>query len=141
MIKKIVWKDKAPRGVLKSVVIGHFTMWAIRQSPYLLPEKLHDAVEEFNRALDLNGVYMELTYLELRKRVSAAISNSDIILSWNIAKSGHSGPVFISRYGDPEPDDDFIDLDAMARNIAQSVWLEVCYDDGFFETLEIEGCG
>jgi hypothetical protein len=25
-----------------------------------------------------------------------------------------------------------------ARNIAQSVWLELCYDDGAFETSKIE---
>ena len=137
MKQKLVWEDKSSRVVLKSVVVGHFAMWAVRQSPYLLSDNLDKGIEEFNKYLiytinACNERLIETTYRELKDNIRKAITKSDIISSWNIAKKG-SGPVFVSAYSKPKSDYDFIDLDALARNIAQSVWLELCYDDGDFE--------
>ena len=133
MKKKLVWKDTSTRVVLKSVVVGHFAMWAARQNPYLLPESLDKGIEEFSQSLEFgDAALVETTCAKLQKIVSDGISESDIISSWNVAKKG-TGPVFVTRYTEPEPDFDFIDLNALARNIAHSVWLELCYDEGFFE--------
>jgi predicted oxidoreductase len=137
MKQKLVWEDKSTRVVMKSVVVGHFAMWAVRQSPYLLPDNLDKGIEEFDKYLiytinTCNEYLIEATYTELKDNIKRAITKSDIISSWNVAKKG-SGPVFVSRYSKPKSDYDFIDLDALARNIAQSVWLELCYDDGAFE--------
>jgi predicted oxidoreductase len=141
MKQKLVWNDKSSRIVSKSVVVGHFAMWAVRQSPYLLPDNLDKGIEEFDKYLiytvnACNEYLIETTYTELEDNIRKAITKSDIISSWNIAKKG-TGNVFVSTYSKPKPDYDFIDLDALARNIAQSVWLELCYDDGAFETSKI----
>lgn len=135
--KKLVWQDLLTRTVLKETVIGHFAMAVVRQSPYLMPEYLAAGIKEFDKLLSSNievgnEKLIETTYIDLKKSIGKAISNSEIIYSWSIAKKG-TGPVFVSSYSKPKPDYDFIDLDALARNIAQSVWLEVCYDDGFFK--------
>lgn len=110
---------------------------AVRQSPYLLPESLEKGIEKFNECLVFekkigDEELIETTYSDLKEKISNAISNSDIISSWNTAKKG-SGDVFVSAYSEPEPDYDFIDLDALARNTAQSIWLEIFYDVGGFE--------
>jgi hypothetical protein len=136
MKKKIVGKEKLSRIVLKRVVVGHFAMWAVRLSPYLLPAGLEKGIEELDEQLHSNiragdEQLIETTYADLRENIRNAISNSKTIASWNVAKMG-TGPVFVSAYSHPEPDHDYIDLDAMARNIAQSVWSELfCDDRGF----------
>ncbi len=44
---------------------------------------------------------------------------------WNEPKSGHANTlVFSSRYGGPRPEDDFIDIDALLRNVALYSWRE-----------------
>ena len=50
------------------------------------------------------------------------------IEAWNRPRSGHNKHVFVSRYGGPPPDDDFIDLDALAWNAAHSLTLQSVYD-------------
>ena len=133
MKKNLVWKDTSSRVVLKSVVVGHFAMWAVRQSPYLLPEELGKGIEEFSQGCGFgNESLLETTCAGLQKIVEDGISKSAVIASWNVAKKG-AGPVFLTRYTKPKPDYNFIALDAMAKNIAHSVWLELCYDDGGFE--------
>lgn len=138
MKKNLYGEDTSTRVVLKSVVIGHFAMWAVRQSPYRMPENLDKGIKEFNEGLVFkknlgDEELIETTYYDLEGKISDVISNSGIISSWNIAKR-RRGPVIASGFSYPKSDYDFIDLDALARNIAQSVWLEVCYDDGFFES-------
>ena len=132
MKKKLVWKDTSTRVVLKSVVVGHFAMWAIRQSPYLFPESLDEGINEFNECLVFkkkigDAELIETTYTDLKGKISDAISNTNIISSWNIAKK-RRGSIMVSCYSYPKLDYDFIDLDALARNIAQSVWLELRSD-------------
>lgn len=108
--KKLVWKDESERAVIKSVIIGHFGMWAIRQSPYLYPDNLDKGIKEFDNTISevvsFNNVTEDYltTYNELKENICTAISKINTILS-------------------------SIDLDALARNIAQSVWLELCYDN------------
>lgn len=131
---KIAGKDKTSRVVLKKMVVGHFAMWAVRQSPYLLPESLEDGIKEFNECFVFkkkigNDEFTETTYRDFKEKITDTISNSDKISSWNIAKMGR-GPVVVSCYSYPKADYDFIDLDALARNIAQSVWAEILYNDG-----------
>jgi hypothetical protein len=134
MKKKIVRKDESSRVVLKSVVVGHFAMWAVRQSPYLFPEELGKGIAEFDKTLHSNieaGIetLIATTYKELKENIENTIANSKIISSWNVPKKGSGGPVFVSAYSCPKQDYDIVDLDALARNIAQSVWLELIYDD------------
>ena len=138
MRNKLVWKDDTKRSMLKSTVLGYFTMWAVRQSPYLYPENLADGIEEFSIAIGMGdeygGGFIETTCDGLEEIVSNAMDLCVTVQSWNVAKDGSNSPfVFVSRGYEPEPDHDIIDLGALARNIAHGVWLESCYDDGWFE--------
>lgn len=138
MKSKLVWQDGIKRVVLKSTVLAHFTMWAVRQSPYLYPEKLAKGIEEMSIALGMDvsygGGFIETTCTGLGRIVRDSIELCVTVQSWNDAKDGSTEPyIFTTRYGEPHPDSDIIGLDALARNIAHSVWLELCYDDGWFE--------
>ena len=138
MRNKLVWKDETKRPILKSTVLGCFTMWAVRQSPYLYPENLTDGIEEFSFAIGMRdeygGGFIETTCKGLEKIGGNVIDRCVTVQSWNVAKDGSDEPfVFVSRFDNPSPDHDIIDLSALARNIAHGVWLELCYDDGWFE--------
>ena len=44
---------------------------------------------------------------------------------WNTPKSGHTQTIVASsRYWGPAPEDDFIDIDALLRNVALDAWRE-----------------
>lgn len=133
----LVWKDKAIRCVSKSMVVGHLAMWAVRQSPYLTPDSLSAGIREFSNGFKAEEFdHMDLA--DLKGRIKAAIESSPIVLSWNNSKKGKHEIVFVSRFSEPHPDYDFIDLGALAGNVGRSVWLENLYDDGYFESNQKE---
>ena len=133
--KKLAWQDTSTKGVLKNTVVGHFAMWAVRQSPYPFPGNISKGIAEFDAVIDFGeDWYKETTCKELEQLVCDAISKSDTVVSWNSPKKGELPEfVFVDGYSEIDPDYDIIDLHALARNVAHSVWLELCYDDGFFE--------
>ncbi len=111
----------------RSTVAGHLAMWAVRQSPYACPEQMRPALEQFCSAFpgDVNDMSEWRGPDELGDAIWAAIEASPAVLAWNKPASGHSAQiVFSSRYDKPSPDDDFIDLHALARNVERSVWAE-----------------
>jgi hypothetical protein len=107
-------------------VLGELAAWAVRQSPYTLPAHLEDALREFDLAFD-SEEFFDTNCEELNKRIRDAFDKCPRVLGWNNAKVGE-GTVFCSRYDTPQPDYDFIDLDALARNMAHSITLEAKYD-------------
>lgn len=111
-MKTCVWNDSKQRYVLKEMIVGHFAMWAIRQSPSDQPGDLSRGVAQFLDNLPVEDG-REYTCASLRKQVEVAIKESPVTISWN----------------ETPPGVDFIDLDALARNIAHSVWLEILYND------------
>ena len=130
--KKLVWHDKKARCFSKISVIGYFACWAVRQSPYLMPENLEQGIEEFSKGLSRYIEFPIMTLKELREIIDIAIKNSPIIRAWNVPKKGNPRFGVCSRYDRPKPDYDFIGLDALARNISHSVWLDILYSDGWF---------
>lgn len=44
-----------------------------------------------------------------------------ILTAWNTPRSGKPDG-FVSRYGGPKPENDFIDIDALWMNVARCVW-------------------
>ena len=113
-MKTCVWHDQEKLYVLKSTVVGNFANWVVRQSPVERPWDLPQGISEFTENLIIgDGQGGECTCAFLRKQVDVAIKESPTVVSWN----------------DTPPGVDFIDLDALARNIAHSVWLETLYDN------------
>lgn len=114
MVKTCVWHDQEKRYVLNSMVIGHFANWAVRQSPDDQPKHLSSGIFEFAENLTIgDDEGGECNCAFLREQIDVAIKKSPTVVSWNDTPQGV----------------DFIDLDALAQNIAHSVWLETLYDN------------
>jgi hypothetical protein len=113
------------RWAFQSQIAGHYASWAIRQSPYPVPDNLEQVIKDFisytSDKFNSHGM-ANLTQDEIRDMVLEHISTCDQAKLWNERKSGNQAPYnFTSRYWKINPDDDFIDLDALAMNIARSV--------------------
>jgi hypothetical protein len=115
---------------------GYVALWASRQSPYHAPDGLVEVLREFhNRTLAHRMTGEEAidswpcvlaTGDNLRTIVEQCLLSQPQVLLWNERKNGNRSPFqFVSRYDGPRnPDDDFIDLDALRINIVSS-----CLDD------------
>jgi hypothetical protein len=102
---------------------GLFAMSAVRQSPYLVPDNLEQAIVEFMAGFDCTQPLLEWAYpLECSQAVKDSIMKSPLCLAWNNRKNGREGMGFTSRFDQPHPDDDFIDLDALQMNICREIF-------------------
>lgn len=128
-----------------SQITGSLAMWAVRQSPYDVPDKLAEAIEGFSKALPLVRMappmqqFYEIQEEDtLYRAISKAVHAVPAILAWNERKNGRDAPFnFVSRVDPPrDPDDDFIDLGALARNASLSVWREGERDKAFDEDFD-----
>lgn len=120
-----IWDD-TPFYTSGKTVLGELAGWAVRQSPYTIPDRLAKALSEFHHVFGMGGKgdVWQTNCKELRQRIERAIEKCPLILAWNDPKEGDHKLVFVDRYGGPDPDHDFIDLDALARNVAHAVTLQ-----------------
>jgi len=102
---------------------GPFASWVVQQSPYEVPD-ITEALRGFNDYVTelLDGeIVKRFTYDELNVAITEeAFEKIPAVLALNVAKIG-SGPVYVSRFTQPNPDCDFIDLGALARNVFYSI--------------------
>jgi hypothetical protein len=113
-------------------IVGHMACWAVRQHPYGRPEGLYDVTDALCAAAQdwpVGPPSMKMRHMsgsqEIEVWLRSALHEHAVLKQWNTPRSGHTQPwVFSSRYGGPKPDDDFIDIDALLRNVALSVWRE-----------------
>jgi hypothetical protein len=103
----------------RSAVIGELANWAVRQSPYVVPAGLEHALREFRLAFSAEE-YFETDCKTLFGKIRLAFDVCPSVLDWNNAKIGEGA-------GRRQADYDFIDLDALARNIAHSITLSEKY--------------
>src|SRR5882672_6369692 len=106
--------------------------WAVHLSPYSCPDNLDRVVIKADGAwptvgnLESTHHMREWTYDDFREFVRNFIFNTPEILSWNHAKSGRVGNMFVSSFDLPiNVGDDFIDLDALKMNIIRDCWTQV----------------
>ncbi len=122
--------------ISKYGILGEFASWAVRQSPYTCPENFEEALYELDAYLvgnmeRLSGDFycnaMSLDDLEelISEEVFAGIP---AIERWNHRKNERPGMGFSDRYSQPIPDDDFVDLGALARNVTYGVFREALLD-------------
>lgn len=120
-------------------VAGALAMWAIRQSPYPCPGNLGFVVERFTALWPVADQFGFRSYPSedaLFDEIKRVCEDIPELLAWNEPKSEHGAEmVFVSRYGGPEADDDFIDLYALWGNTARTVWAEEMAAQG----IEAEG--
>lgn len=118
--------------VNESQLLGAVAKWGIRQSPYAFPENLLEVLDEFGQALKPDFIDESLGFKEfetedeLLKYLHSKLVKIDAYWTWNERKNGNDAPPkFTSRYDtDGNPDDDFIDLDALEQNVARELTLE-----------------
>lgn len=119
-----------------NMLLGHFAMWSVRQSPYPCPDNLEKVLGWLYERLApemTDGIAgCRMCYFASCREFEDWLkqrANFYWVANWNKPKSGHQQEyVFSSRYDSPAPDGDFIDLDALHRNVARSVWRE-CSND------------
>jgi hypothetical protein len=121
--------------MMLNCIMGHIAMWAVRQSPYHSPDGLLDVLAKFKKncggRFDKNG-RAQMTYRELETMLNTVLLKIPQFLQWNERRNGNQAPFgFSSRYDQPHPDDDFIDLGALTRNVRMSVQREYERDDQF----------
>jgi len=125
-------------GVVMTAVYSRFNrkVWAFKcdltsflakclvlQSPYTVPDNLSICLEKFDTQLDSVFSFdaVGMTHLDLStltNTINELIENVPEIVALNERKNGRSGMGYTDRYyPELEPDDDFIDLMAVAQNI------------------------
>lgn len=112
---------------LKSI-LGHIAMWAVRQSPYTMPDGLAEVLQKFEEIATQffqEGIAVlpmrTFTERQLEAFLVEYLMPIEQVQKWNERKNGNKAPI---GCGSTDPDDDFIDLYAMVSNIAKSTWLE-----------------
>lgn len=118
-------------------IMGEIAKYAILQSPYLFPKDLEKALVEFERAItsllekkEIPDTPGQRRYYQLDDRwdleevIMVAIGKCPLIVAWNEPKKGKEREfMFVSMHdGKRDPDYDFIDLHALAGNVANALY-------------------
>lgn len=114
--------------ILPATLRGVVARWAVMQSPYDTgPDGLSDVLKELTKrckdypgasTLDGGHAYLELVPEAVDAFLDHVLLSQPEVQKWNERKNGRQGMGMHSLYWpDPEPDDDFIDLDALKNNI------------------------
>ena len=128
------WSDLSNRQdvlVGRKQLLGVLAMWAVRQSPYPCPDNLHVVLQKLDviwkaRTWGLLDFTQFRTLRHLENWLKEVLTRMPEFMAWNERKNGDQSSLnFISRHdGRMDPDSDFIDLDALVRNVAMEVWRE-----------------
>ncbi len=122
------WSKSEKQWTFASDIVGAFSMWACRQSPYGVPDGLENVCKYLNAAIktavkwDVNGM-AELSLCEINRILHEILYEQGVkeFDAWNERKNGREGIGFTSVYDQPSPDDDFIDLDALLHNVCITI--------------------
>lgn len=113
----------------KDNILGGVAKWAIQQSPYDMPDNLEIALKNLNEVIspyfrpDEEFLATTMTYEDIIRFVFESMIELPQIRAWNEPKIKSDHPLVgtSSRFHRTKPDYDFIDLHAMARNIANDI--------------------
>lgn len=112
--------------VSKRDILSEVAHWAVAQSPYHRPYNLEIVLDKLNTLLGEwkeNLGYRKMTYPDIKEYLKTILFQIPEFMLWNERKNGNKSEFqFVSRYSkDIDPDNDFIDLDALIRNVANSI--------------------
>lgn len=125
------WSVK--RWTFNKEIVGSFAKYAVQASPYACPEGLEFVCNflsiELDKVFDFNTAGMaEISLCEINKALYDILYEKGIepFDNWNKCKAGNTPDiVYTSRFdGKPNPDNDFIDLDALLRNVCLDIRME-----------------
>lgn len=119
-------------------VMGALASCAVKQSPYPYPENLEIVLGKFNDLIknEINESAKQYikkfdSWKECHDWIASRLFKIPEFMAWNDRKNGREGMGFCGAGHDdsgnvvavskmPDPDDDFIDLDALTRNITDA---------------------
>jgi hypothetical protein len=134
----------AKRYTCRTEITGAFARWAVRQSPYGCPDGLESVVRYLDACLKTavtwDGVgFAELSLCDINRVCWDILGDFAPFQAWNKAKKGSEEVVFVSAFGPPpDPDHDFIDLDALLHNVCIDIRTKRRVDDEFDRKFEAE---
>jgi len=143
------WSESKDKWTTKSTIVGAFAMWACRQSPHGVPDGLENVCKYLNASLksvvkwDINEM-AECSLCDINKWLYEIVYNQDIkeFDNWNVSKKSKEslikGVIFVDRYSTPNPDYDFIDLDALLHNVCITIRDERRKDKAFDDKFDKE---
>jgi hypothetical protein len=125
-------------------ILGHFAMWAVRLSPYTVPDDLGTVLAALKKKLTKHVAsltlpkpewelfvkfgWLDITERHLEDLLIDALFPLPEFVKWNTRKNGNDAPLGIrSAYDDPskiDPDNEFIDLYALVGQVARSASAE-----------------
>lgn len=122
-------------------ITGDLASCAVQQSPYVVPDNLAEVLTKFAALWPNDGIegFACKTWASmglLEKQLDETFRAIPELTAWNERKNGREGMGFSSRYDSPSPDDDFIDLDALSRNVAMSAWADAVEFKRFNDAFE-----
>jgi len=126
----------------KKDIISNVAKWSIRQSPKNIPDDLINVLTKlddhlnmyFNKLTDIDMGFMEMNYNELYNFIKGNLITIKEFKKWNLSEMEKSINIdinddrgeycnqFISLYSDIDPYYDFIDLDALIRNVSTDIY-------------------
>jgi len=119
-------------------IVGALAKWACRQSPYGCPDGLEIVLKYFNACLKTYFVwdtydFAQLSLININKACWDILGDFKPFLAWNETKNGNTQEIsFSSKFdGHKNPDNDFIDLDALLRNVCLDIRAERRENDAF----------
>lgn len=141
-----MWRDENEHYRFVDAIVGGVAFWAVRQSPYDCPEDIEAALKNLTTVLKEDvacmdrkklsdeelklqvalGTLSKFTCDEIRRLLERSFRKVPEIMAWNEKKCPNKEIDYdnLSR----DPDTDFIDLDALARNVSHTLILESLYD-------------
>jgi hypothetical protein len=142
----------AKRYTCRREITGAFAKWAVRQSPYGCPDGLESVVRYLDACLKTavawDGLgFAELSLCDINRVCWDILGDFAPFQAWNRAKEGseeggeETGEevVFVSAFDlPPDPDHDFIDLDALLCNVCIDIRTKRRVDDEFDRKFEAE---
>jgi hypothetical protein len=131
-----VWRVKITGGykmrlVTSHDILGHMARWAVQQHPYHEPVGLFEvckfiedeAGKHFKDGVPSLPMWWCEDMWALNRWLHEMLDDHPTLTRWNTPRSGHTQQIVgSSRYDGPAPEDDFIDIDALLRNVARCVW-------------------
>jgi hypothetical protein len=135
-----------PRWIFYHHITAALAKWAIRQSPYHMPEHLMEVIGYLDaclrRDVKWNVLGMaELSLCQISKLLHDILMDRGVTYfdAWNVPKKGPHETKFTSAYDGPQdPDYDFIDLHALLHNVCLDIRNEHRASDAFDVKFEKE---
>ena len=136
-----------PKWIFAHDIVGAFAQWACRQSPYGVPTGLENVCKYLHAALLHEfkwntGGMEQLSLCQINKALYDILYDQGIVEfdDWNKCKCGATPDIQFTSAMDHKrnPDEDFIDLDALLHNVCITIRDERRKDDAFDKKFELE---